>query len=248
MSHLFKSVGKAQLLSKRVEEEIEEAIRTRKLTPGTRLPSELELCEQFGVSRTAMREALRVLSARGLIRIEKGRGMFVNEVSADTVANPMELYLFMNYGQEDSLHVIHARQLIEPHIAEQAALHHTERDAERLRKDIEDLKACTGSMEELSDLDMSFHMHIAKACGNPIVPLLLDPIHRMMPRIKATVYAAIGDAKDAAVEWHGNILDAILEGDPEKARDCMSKHLEIAEEHVQTAVAKLKDNGQAPDS
>lgn len=248
MSHQFKSVGKSQLLSQRVEEEIEEAIRTRSLSPGARLPSELELCEQFGVSRSAVREALRVLSARGLVRIEKGRGMFVNEVSADTVSNPMELYLFMNYGQEDSLHVIHARQLIEPHIAEQAALHHSAKDAERLRKDIEDLKNCTGSMKELSDLDMSFHMHIAKACGNPIVPLLLDPIHRMMPRIKATVYAAIGDAKDAAVEWHGNILEAILEGDPEKARECMSKHLEIAEEHVQTALAKTRSNGEIADS
>lgn len=233
MGHVFNSVGKSQLLSQQVEAKIEEAIRARKLVPGAKLPSEHELCEQFGVSRTAMREALRLLSARGLIRIEKGRGMFVTEPSAETVTSSLELYLHMNHEAEKTLHVINARQLIEPAFAAQAAERHTKADAARLRKDYEDLKACEKSFPQLSKLDMAFHLHIAQASGNPLVPLLIQPIHKLMPQIKASVYEVVRDAKEAAVEWHGRILEAILARDPDAARETMIRHLEIARQHIE---------------
>ena len=76
---IFNSVGNKELLSQKVAAEIENAIISKKIPPGDRLPSELELCSQFGVSRTAVREALRTLSAKGMISIEKGRGIFVKK-------------------------------------------------------------------------------------------------------------------------------------------------------------------------
>ncbi len=235
MGHTFESVKKTPILSKTVEAEIEEAIRTRKLVPGTRLPSENELCDQFGVSRTVMREALRMLSARGLIRIEKGRGMFVDEVSAETVTAPMELYLQLNMGPDHGLDVVRARQLIEPPIAAEAARRHTESDAERLKRNVAELRAAGGDRDRLTELDITFHLLIAEASANPVVPLLVRPIHQLMPRIKASVYGAIGEAKEAAVEWHGKILDAILARDADRARATMEEHLEIAEQHVRRA-------------
>lgn len=233
---MFKPVGNSRLLSQQVETEIEAAIRSRKLVPGTKLPSENELCAQFEVSRTAMREALRVLHARGLIRIEKGRGMFVNELSADTVTSSLELYLHLNHEAEKSLHVINARQLIEPAFAAQAALRHTAADAEKLKKDLADLIACEGSFSLLSKLDMDFHLHIAEASGNPLVPLLIQPIHKLMPQIKASVYGVVEDAKEAAVEWHSRILECILERDAEGAHGSMVRHLEIARQHIERTI------------
>ncbi len=232
MSHVFQSVGSASSLSEKIEAEIESAIRQKKLAPGTKLPSERELCDQFGVSRTVMREALRGLSARGLVTIEKGRGMFVSEVSVETVTIPMELYLYMNHGIEYGLHVVHARQIIEPGIAALAAVHHTAEDAEAMQADIERLVDTKG-FEELSKQDMSFHHHIAEAAGNPVLPLLIKPIQHIMPEIKTSVYGAVEDAKESAVEWHGKILEAILDRDPKKARRMMEEHLVIAEEHIQ---------------
>ena len=109
---------------------------------------EMELGAQFGVSRTVMREALRMLSARGLLRIEKGRGIFASRISADSVATPMELYLHMHSGPDHAIHVVGARQLIEPPIAAQAALHHTEDDAAKLRANVDELATAKKDREE----------------------------------------------------------------------------------------------------
>jgi GntR family transcriptional regulator, transcriptional repressor for pyruvate dehydrogenase complex len=235
---MFEAVGKRKLLSKMVESQIEEAIRSKKVLPGEKLSSEQELCEQFKVSRTALREALRMLAGRGLIVIMKGKGIYVQNISAETVTDPIYLYLQMQGESDYILDVIHARQIIEPPIAALAALNHTQEDAERLKKDLNDLKTTNGDYQELSRLDMLFHLDIAKASENLLVPLLLEPIHRLAPRIKSSVYATVIDAKQIAVEWHEKILTAILKRDAENARLAMVRHLEIAEQHDKQVLVK----------
>ena len=231
----FQTVGKPELLSQTVETAIEEAIRSGDFSTGDKLPSEMELCAQFGVSRTVMREALRMLSARGLVRIEKGRGIFVSRLSVDSVANPMELYLHMHSGPDHAVDVVGARQLIEPPIAAAAALHHTAEDAAWLRDNLAELATVAHDQKRMSALDMSFHLRIADAAHNPVLPLLLRPIHMLMPAIKTDIYGVVGDAHAAAVLWHTRILDAILDRDPEAASAAMAGHLEVAMEHVVTA-------------
>ena len=237
---MFEAVGKRKLLSKMVESQIEEAIRSKKVLPGEKLSSEQELCEQFKVSRTALREALRMLAGRGLIVIMKGKGIYVQNISAETVTDPIYLYLQMQGESDYILDVIHARQIIEPPIAALAAINHTQEDAERLKKDLNDLKTTNGDYQELSRLDMLFHLDIAKASENLLVPLLLEPIHRLAPRIKSSVYATVIDAKQIAVEWHEKILTAILNRDAENARLSMVRHLEIAEQHDKQVLVKQK--------
>ena len=234
----FKTVGKSELLSQTVETAIEEAIRSGDFAPGEKLPSEMELCSQFGVSRTVMREALRMLSARGLLRIEKGRGIFVSLLSVDSVANPMELYLHMHSGPDHAVHVVGARQLIEPPIAGLAAVRHTDEDAARLRANVEELSTAARDRELMSKLDMSFHLLIAEAAHNPVLPLFIRPIQMLMPAIKADVYGVVGDAHELAVHWHTRILDAILDRDADRAEAEMRGHLEIAMEHVQLAIGE----------
>lgn len=233
MTTSFAPVGDRKLLSKVVESQIEEAIRSGTLSFGARLPSEHELCLQFNVSRTAVREALRMLSARGLLSIIKGKGIFVRSPSAETVTDPLSLFLKLQSPRHYVLDVVHARQIIEPPIAASAALHHTDDDAARLKKDIQNLLHYDGSYETLSKLDMDFHLDIARASENPLIPLLLEPIHRLMPQIKSSVYATVSDAKQSAVEWHSKILEAILDRDPRRAQEAMLTHLKIAEEHVE---------------
>ena len=234
----FKAVGKSELLSQTVETAIADAIRSGDFGQGDKLPSEMQLCEQFGVSRTVMREALRVLSARGLLRIEKGKGIYVQRLSADSVATPMELYLHMHSGPDHALHVVGARQLLEPPIAAEAALHHTEADAAKLRANVAELATSGSDQGRLSKLDMAFHLLIAEAAHNPLLPLFIRPIHMMMPAIKADVYKAVGDAHSTAVEWHTRILDAILDRDSKRARAEMEGHLVIAREHVEATLTR----------
>jgi GntR family transcriptional repressor for pyruvate dehydrogenase complex len=185
------------------------------------------------VSRTVIREALRTVSAKGLIRIEKGRGIFVKDLSADTVSDPLHQYLKFKIERNYALDVIHARQIIEPSIAAFAALNRNEEDMEKLHDNIFRLKNFSGENSGLAKLDMEFHMQIAYASHNQVVPLILEPIHRLMPEIKKSVYATNEHAQDSAIEWHAKIVDEIVKGDPEGARSMMQKHLSIAEEHIQ---------------
>lgn len=184
------------------------------------------------MSRTAIREALRIVGAKGLIRIEKGRGIFVKDLSADTVSGPLHQYLKFKIEHNYALDVIHARQIIEPSIAAFAAVNRNDEDIEKLKDNIFRLKNNNGDNEGLTRLDMEFHMQIAYASHNQVVPLILEPIHRLMPEIKRSVYATNENAQDSAIEWHGKIVDEVIKGDPVGARSMMHQHLAIAEEHI----------------
>ncbi len=245
MSPLFSPLADRTLLSKSVEDIIGQAIQDKKLKPGTKLPSELRLCEELGVSRTVVREALRVLHSRGLISIVKGKGMFVKEFSSESAAGSLQFFLRMNFERSHVMDIVHARQIIEPAVAALASTHRSEEDLVQLRRDMDLLRSCGDNAAELSKIDTQFHIDISKACGNSLMPLLLEPIHRLIPEIKSSVYATVSEAKDSAIEWHQVILDQIQNGDSDGAQRAMHQHLKIAEEHAErmlTSSSSLSDN------
>jgi len=232
METIFSSIGNKELLSKKVASKIEEAIRNKKIAQGDKLPTELELCAQFNVSRTAIREALRMLSAKGLISIQKGKGIFVMPPSSDHVISSMKYYLFANGHVDDPLTVLEARLIIEPTIAEYAAIYHDDNDIIALQENYEDMKKNT-DRDRHAHLDLEFHHLIAESTKNPIMPLILNPIHSLMPKIKSKIMVAVPNAKEAALVWHLKILEAIKSSDPALAREMMKQHLLVAKEHTE---------------
>lgn len=230
---LFTPVGNRELLSKKVAFEIESAINSNKIKPGDKLPTEFELCDQFGVSRTSLREALRILSAKGLVSIEKGRGIFVKTISSESVSDPMHSYLKLRIGVPYVLEIIEARRVLEPEMARAAALNRTEDDIERLKVDIENQKNFNGTPEGFAHVDMDFHLNIARATQNRLLPLMLKPVFRLMPSIKSKIISDVPDATSSAIIWHQKILDAIIAKDAQKAYDEMQHHLKLALEHAQ---------------
>ena len=246
MIKIFNSVGNKELLSQKVATEIEEAILSKKLPPGERLPSELELCSQFGVSRTAVREALRTLSAKGMISIEKGRGIFVKSMSSEHVSNSMHSYLEVTGTRNTMLEVIEARIIIEPAITEYAALHHTEEDIIALRQNLEEMRLNTDQAEH-ARLDMKFHLLIAEASGNNIMPLILNPIHRLMPTIKKKIMSSVPGAKEAALLWHNKVIEAIESRDPKKAYLAMKGHLEVAKQQTEQLIHDIAVEEESQD-
>lgn len=228
------------MLSNKIANLIEDAIHTKKITKGNKLPSESELASQFGVSRTAIREALRIVGAKGLIRIEKGRGIFVKDLSAATVSDPLHQYLKFKVEHNYALDVIHSRQIIEPSIAAFAAINRNQDELDKLHDNLFRLINYTGDSNGLTRLDMEFHMLIAYASHNQVVPLILEPIHRLMPEIKKSIYATNDHAQESAIEWHSKIVEQIEKGDPIGAREMMHKHLEIAEEHIRIMLQSQK--------
>lgn len=240
---IFAPLANRTILSKSVEDAIADAIQFKKIGIGAKLPSEMDLCEQFGVSRTVVREALQALKSRGLITITKGKGIFVRKFSGKDAADPLHFYLSMNLERDYVMDIVHARQILEPSIVALASKHRTQADIDRMTDDIELLKTCDDKFSELSRIDTQFHVDIAKSSGNSLMPLLLEPIHRLIPEIKSTVYATINEARESALLWHQRILDGIVDADSEAARQAMIEHLKIAEDHAERMLAASSKRG-----
>lgn len=232
MGALFQKVGLDQKLSQIIVEKIEDLIRSKKIVAGQKLPTEKEMCEMFGVSRTALREALQMLSAKGLVSIRKGSGIYVNEYSSETATDFISLYLETNFEPDAVLHVVQVRQLLEPQIARLAALHRTEEHLKLLQKKLDAFASLKKSnVKRLGQLDRQFHLLLAQATGNPLIPVITDPIFRLMPKIRTLVYAKIDQAESEALKFHQKIFDRVKDGDADGAYEMMKLHLEIAEQH-----------------
>lgn len=234
---MFNPLEQRVALKELIASQIEEAILDRKYLPGSKLPSENELCKMFGVSRTSVREAVQILQAHGLVDIEKGKGIFVKNISSESVSDNILKFLELRFEGDYYFDLIHARQIIEPGIAYLAALNRTEEDLQKLKKDIDDIKSNDGDPIKHAEYDMAFHMHISKASKNKLLPLLIKPIHKLMPAVKSKILSDVKDAKNAAVIWHTKIYKMIKIQDPDGAKNMMIAHLELAEKHIEHAVS-----------
>ena len=237
MEDLFSKIGTGLTLSQKIERRIEEAIRQKKLLPGTRLPSEKELCAQFSVSRTALREALRRLSARGLISIRKGSGIYVTELKIEDAINSLHLFYDLRFNSDLILQIIEVRRLFEPEVARLAALNRTEGDIKTLQKNLSDLIKCDPDNTQLEvDMINRFHMNLSKATQNPIVIISLEPVYSLLPRMRNLIYGNIEGEKEYTIRYQGEIIEALKLHDTKKAYNaCVSlleRNMEIYNKYL----------------
>lgn len=210
MDELFSKIGTSQTLSQKIERKIEEAIRQKKLITGIKLPSEKELCEKFGVSRTALREALRRLSARGLIEIKKGSGMHVKEIKIEDAINSLNLYYDLRFDSNLIIQIIEVRRLFEPEIARLAARNRNDNDIKILVDNCIELEKCDPDNTQLeADIINKFHMNMAKATGNPIVIVSLEPIYSLIPRMRNLIYGNVEGEKEYTLKFQHQLIEAV---------------------------------------
>lgn len=237
MEDIFQNLGNKQTLSQKIERTIEKAIREKKLTVGSKLPTEREMCESFGVSRTALREALRRLSARGLIRIHKGSGMYVSEIKIKDAIESLNLYYDLKFDKNLITQIIEVRMMVEPEIAALAAKNRSEQDIEELKKNLLEFENCDpDNTQKEADLDNKFHLSITKSTSNPIMQIIMEPIYSLLPRMRNYIYANIEGEKPKTLASHTSLLAAIEKGEQDRAYEIMKSHLfrtyEIYDKHL----------------
>lgn len=219
----FKSLARGARLSDRVAEVMRGAITARNLAPGTQLPTERELGEQFGVSRTVVREAVRILAAQGLVDVRSGSGLRVAAVDPSTVRQ--SLSWFIRGGRFEYAQVHEIRDVIEVQMAGIAAERRTTDHLDELRvlhRRFADL--VSQDVESAAIADVAFHTEIARATGNPLFAVILDSIaHALIDVRKALLGAGVG--KDI-VDQHAKILERIVAADMAGARGAMREHLQ----------------------
>ena len=237
MDDIFSKIGTGLTLSQKIERKIEEAIRQKKLLPGTKLPSEKELCAQFAVSRTALREAIRRLSARGLIDIRKGSGMYITELKIEDAINSLHLFYDLRFNSDLILQIIEVRRLFEPEIARLAARNRTEEDIKKLQKNQHELERCNPDNTQLEvDLINRFHMNLAKSTGNPIVIISLEPVYNLLPRMRNLIYGNIEGEKEYTMKYQGELINALKTKDSSKAYEVsvtlLERNMEIYKKYL----------------
>lgn len=234
---IFSSIGDRTPISQKVATKIEGAILSKELSLGDKLPSEHELCKQFEVSRTSVREAIKILTTQGIIGVEKGKGAFVKNLTSESVVEGILKFYQHGLAGEYPIDLSHARQAIEPSIAYYAALNRTEDDLQKLEGHYKQLIANKHNYELAFKNDMDFHIDLACASKNKVFILMLKPLIKF----KFEVEIKFGDAPDIAVSWHKKIFDAVKNQNAESAKNLMTKHLSIAEVEHSKLIAKDKD-------
>jgi GntR family transcriptional repressor for pyruvate dehydrogenase complex len=223
MSLNLDRVDRTPRLSDVVSDKLLAAIRDAHLAPGAKLPSERELGDQFGVSRTVIREAIRHLAARGVLDVRSGSGATVAKVDGSNVSDALALFLART-GLPDPRKIHEVRDLIETETARLAAERATEDHLAEIRRTHERLDTLHDDPEGAAEADVAFHRSIAQATENELFVVLVDAVGDVMMDIRRATVWKPGRVR-VGFEYHGRILVAIERRDPEGAVRAMSDHL-----------------------
>lgn len=223
-----------------VAERIERLIVDGVLKVGQALPSERRLCEKLGISRSAMREGLRVLRGRGIIETSQGRGSFVAKLSDSQDSSPL-MHLF-NSQPRTLYDLLEVRALLEGESARLAALRGTDADFVLLRRRYEEMLAAHADGEdadprEHARLDHAFHIAICEASHNPVLVHTLQSLTDLM---LSTVFASVNNLyhrptqKRQIDRQHSRLFHAVTERLPDQAQ-------RAARDHIQSIRDNLKE-------
>jgi GntR family transcriptional regulator, transcriptional repressor for pyruvate dehydrogenase complex len=223
----LKDVRRVRKAFEQVYDQLREMIFSGQLTQGQRLPTEAQLGSWFGVSRSTVREALRLLVAENLIRTEKGAGggSFVTLPTLDHVSDFLARNVELLSKTDDVTlpQFLEARELIEVFAVRQVAISHTDEDLEALRATLLPAESGLG-VEDQYLHNREFHMVLVDASGNALLRIAAQPIftvlHTHMSRSTMST-----DFTETACNRHEEIIDAIEAGDADLAEEKMRSHL-----------------------
>jgi len=230
---MFRTVGVKGRLVDRVVDEIQYQIMDGKFTPGMRLPPERELCEQLGVSRTVLREAVRMLVSRGLLVTRPGVVTLVKEITSDQVKQPLAMILTQS-GSINLDHLNQVRQILEIAIIQLAAKEATDGEISHLKSLYQKMEETSKIPLEYSILDGDYHRALAEITHNPFLVILLDTIRDAMESVRIMVLKHPG-LIETVNEDHLKMIGLIEAHDPVTAGLAMRTHLEHARQ-IQTEV------------
>ena len=228
---MYKIVRSSRLYEQIVQQ-VEESIHSGVLKPGDQLPPERDLAEQFGVSRTAVREAVKALHEKGLVEAFPGRGTFITEGTSYTIRQSLDR--MARKGNEGFAHLAEVRAILEPEIAALATSRVQEADVQALREQVATMDESKNDPDAYIEADLDFHLTLAEAAGNPIILSLIDSIVGLLREQRMGIFHVAG-GPDRGQYHHKRILDAIEHHDPAGARDAMKAHLKQVREDSQNA-------------
>ena len=213
-------VSRGTRIYEKVVEKLKESISRGDILPGDPLPSERQLMDDFGVSRSSLREAFRVMELLGLIESVPGKGRFVRypKSSAEDAKN-IQL--------EDSavLELMEARRILDPAIASESAMRATSSDLTKMLRVLTATEKKLGQPNMRAQADFDFHIALAEATHNFVFVNITRMNFDLIMATHDKIYNLLED-KDAFLREHRLMYEAILDHNVELARDMASKHID----------------------
>jgi DNA-binding FadR family transcriptional regulator len=222
-------------LADRVTAVLLEKIKGGEFPAGTRLPTEQVISERFGVSRTVVREAISRLKSDGLVEVRQGSGTVVREPNRTTA---FRLDIDPKDSVDAVLRVTELRRGIEAEAAALAAQRRTRAQLADIRRALAAIDAAAKEKRDGVDEDLTFHMAISRATGNPLYPSLLEFISqftRAAILVTRTNEARRDDFSTQVRNEHRALFDAISAQDAEAARQAAITHIDNAGARIQEA-------------
>lgn len=222
--HPVYKIVRTSRLYEQIVQQIEETILRGELKAGDQLPAERELAQRFGVSRTAVREAVKALREKGLVEAYSGRGTFITDGTSQAVRQSLDL--MVKIGQpEGSTYLAEVRAILEPEIAALAAVRCQDTDLATMRDAVAVMDGAGQDPDAYIEADLDFHLALAEAAANPLILSLIDSIVGLLREQRMRIFKVQGGPERGQVH-HKRILQAMEQGDADKARDAMKAHLE----------------------
>ena len=213
----------------RVFEQLRDRIMDRTWPPGARIPSENALAEALGVSRVSIREALQMLASLGLLETTHGGGTFVREYTGEVFLNPLLPLLALD--KLDILRVLEYRKIVEKGVVSLVAKRAASADIEELERAFRAMEQLRNDPRAFAEADLSFHLVVAKATGNPVITKINSFITDILRVSMYGIVESLGPRD--GLYYHRRILDAIKSRNAPLAETLM-------EEHIERTIRRLK--------
>jgi len=239
----IRPLASASKLSYGLFEQLAEQIKSGKLSPGERLPTEQELTRAARVSRTVVREAVAALRAEGLVVTRQGVGAFV---SAAPQQAPFRIDTERLHDLQEILYVMELRLCVEMESAGLAAERASRAQVRAIDAALEAMDRATAEGKAAVDEDLALHKAIAEGTGNPQFPRFLQFIGRhLIPRHIVSGMPKTMGGQRAYLELlqteHRRIVEAIRQHDPKAAREAMRRHLTRSLDRYRKLAAERRD-------
>ncbi len=215
------------------------SIIRRELEPGSLLPNEDELCLQFDVSRTVIREAIRIMDARGLVEVRPRIGTRICPPTQWALTDPTLLEWQLESAPDFKLiqNLYELRNMIEPMVAKFTTQRASDEEVANICTVFEEMKNAT-TLDDHIQADLRLHLAILDACGNKLVRSPLRPLIENTLGSSFRLFTRSLEKAKESLPLHQEIIDAIKGRDPERAASCMRSMLESSAEDVR----RLEDN------
>ena len=208
--------------------------------PGSKLPPERDLARRFGVNRTSLRQALKVMQLMGVATQRVGDGTYLSRDAAHILREPLEFMIVLADITDEEL--LEARLIVESELAARAADRASGEDLAAMRRAMKAMEKSTSEQTRI-DADLAFHEAIFRASGNRVLRLVFSVIHRALALSMGKVAGRAHVGRPLA--FHKAIYAAISARKPDEARRKMVDHLVDTRSQLLSANTGQADGGRA---